>query len=142
VSDHSDGPRSFRDPQSTTHPAHPVTDEVSAAILGDAVVQLTILRSPLSSGDALAELHATLSLLAELNASLPATVAAARDQDHTWHDIARQLEVTPATPAVATANTNVGHKRLRRDGNRPDHQTPAHPTRAIGPLLSRPPRLC
>jgi hypothetical protein len=41
--------------------------------------------------------HAMVSLLAELQISLRATIAAARDQDHTWHDIARQLQITPAT---------------------------------------------
>jgi len=72
-------------------------DDVSEAVLDDAVAQLTLLRSPLSLGDALAELHAMVSLRAELHASLPLTVAAARDQDHTWPDIARQLQITPAT---------------------------------------------
>ncbi len=87
----------FRDPWTTTHPDRPVTDDVSAAILDAAVTLLTLLRSPLSLGDALAELHAMVSLLAELQIALPATVAAARDQDHTWHDIAHQLQITPAS---------------------------------------------
>lgn len=69
--DHSDGPWVFRDPWTTTHPDHPVMDDVSKAVLDDAVVQLTLLRSPLMLGDALAELHAMVSLIAELHASLP-----------------------------------------------------------------------
>jgi hypothetical protein len=97
VTDNSDPPWALRDPWTTTHPDHPLNDEASAAVLDDAAEQLTLLRSPLALGDALAELHAKTSLLAELRASLPATVLTARDQDHTWHDIARQLQITPAT---------------------------------------------
>lgn len=96
MNDHSDGPWAFRDPWTTTHPDRPVTDDVSAAILDEAIRLLTLFRSPLSLGDALAELHAMVSLLAELQNTVSATVATARDQDHTWQDIARQLQITPA----------------------------------------------
>lgn len=97
MTDDSDGPWVLRDPWTATHPDHPEMDDVSATILDHAVVQLTHLRSPLMLGDALAELHAMVSLLAELHTSLPRTVAATRDQDHTWHDIASQLQITPAS---------------------------------------------
>jgi hypothetical protein len=72
----------FPDPLTTTHPDHPVTDDVSAVIRDDAVTRLTLLWSPLSLGDAHAELHAVVSLLAELQVSLRATISSARDQDH------------------------------------------------------------
>lgn len=97
MTDQSDRPWAFRDPRTTTHPDHPVMDDTSAAVLDDAVLRLTLLRSPLSFGDALAALHAKVSLLAELHASMPAAITAARDQDHTWQDIAHQLQTTPAT---------------------------------------------
>jgi hypothetical protein len=88
-------------------------DDLSAAVLDDAVVRLTLLRSPLSLGDSLAELHAMVSLLAQLHASLLVTIAAARDQDHTWQDIARQLQMAPATA-----------RRRYRDSQRRKQPTP------------------
>ena len=78
-------------------PARPVRDDYSAAVVDEAVFSLTMLRSPMRWGDALAELHATTSLLAELQARLAGIVAAARDQDHTWTAIAAQLGVTAQT---------------------------------------------
>ena len=38
-----------------------------------------------------------VSLLAQLRACIPRSVAGARGQDYTWAEIAAQLEVTPAT---------------------------------------------
>lgn len=75
-------------------PAGPVTDEHSAALVEEATVTLTLLRSPMRLGDRLAELHATASLLAELQARLPTVVAAARDQGHDWAGIADALGVS------------------------------------------------
>ena len=117
MTDQSNGPWAFRDPLTTTHPEHPVIDDVSAEVLNDAVTPLTLLRSPLSLYNALADLHAMASSLAELHASLPAAIAAARDQDHTWHDIARQLQITPATARrryreARTSNTADSHVNI------------------------------
>lgn len=86
-------------PGNDPHRAPPpgaVVDEASAAVADEALVTLTLLRAPMRLGDALAELHVTVSLLAELQARLPAVVAAARDQDHSWADIADQLGVSAA----------------------------------------------
>lgn len=79
-----------------SHPAGPVIDEHSSAVLEEATVTLTLLRSPMRLGDGLAELHATASLLAELLGRLPIVVAAARDQGHDWAGIAEALGVTPS----------------------------------------------
>jgi len=80
-----------------THPRRPVIDEVTEAVLDEATVSLTLLRCPMRLGDALAELHATVSLAEQIKARLPVLVAAARDQDYGWDDIADQLGVTDAT---------------------------------------------
>jgi hypothetical protein len=95
TTDHTGGPWLFSDPR-RSHPHHPVIDEHSAAVVADAAVTLTLLRSPMRLGDHLADLHATVSLLAQIHARLPTVVAAARDQGHPWTDIANQLGVTPA----------------------------------------------
>lgn len=78
-------------------PRRPVRDGFSTAVLDEAVLALRVLRSPMRWGDALAELHATASLLAEIQARLPRLVNDARDQDHSWADIADQLGVTAQT---------------------------------------------
>ncbi len=80
-----------------THPDRPLVDDHSAAVLQDAIVELTLLRSPAALGDALADLHAMASLLAQINAWLPIAVASARSQRHSWSEIAAQLEIAPAT---------------------------------------------
>lgn len=76
------------------HPSHAVVDDATAAILDEATVTLTLLRSPMRLGDRLAELHALASLLAQIHQSLPDVVAQARDQGHNWGGIAEQLGVT------------------------------------------------
>lgn|SRR5581483_4535887 len=90
-------PWEFEDPWTKTHPRHAVADDDSAAVLEEALVELTLLRSPLQLGDGLAELHALVSLLAQIKAWLPEMAAEARDQDYTWADIAEQLGVSPTT---------------------------------------------
>jgi hypothetical protein len=50
-----------------------------------------------SLGDGLADLHAMASLLAQLHAWMPLSVAAARKHEHTWEAIGRQLAVTGTT---------------------------------------------
>jgi hypothetical protein len=78
-------------------PNHPLVDEESEAVLQESIKELTLLRSPMMFGDCLAELHAMVSLLAQLRVCIPRSVAGARDQEYTWAEIAAQLEVTPAT---------------------------------------------
>ena len=94
---HAEGDASerFSDPR-RMHPCSAVVDDHSAAVLEEATVALTVLRSPMRWGDHLAELHATVSLLAQIHARLPTVVAAARDQGHSWNDIAGQLGITAA----------------------------------------------
>jgi hypothetical protein len=91
------GPWALDEPWTTTHPDCPFVDDASAAVLDEAVVELTLLRSPMSLGDGLADLHAMASLLAQLHAWMPLSVAAARKQEHTWEAIGRQLGVTATT---------------------------------------------
>ncbi len=85
------------DPWIITHPDHPVVGDDSAAVLEEAIVELTLTRTPMALGDGLAELHAMVSLLAQLQAWLPIAVAGARSQGYSWADIAAQLEVAPST---------------------------------------------
>lgn len=91
------GLSAFDDPRTISHPRHAVIDADSAALLDEAVVELTLLRSPMRLGDCLADLHALVSLAAQVHAWLPVVVAGARDQGHSWDDIAGQLGVAPAT---------------------------------------------
>ena len=73
------------------YPTRARTDGDSASVLDEAVETLTTLRSPMSSGDAGAELHALVSLIVHAQERLASVVADARDQEHTWGEIARQL---------------------------------------------------
>lgn len=104
-----DIPRAFADPCGLTHPDRPLIDDDSATVIGDAIVELTLLRSPAALGDGLADIHAMVSLLAQLHAWLPIAVASARAQDHTWAAIAGQLQVSPAT----------ARRRYRTEDERP-----------------------
>lgn len=85
------------DPWIITHPDHPVVEDDSAVVIEEAIVELTLKRTPMALGDGLAELHAMVSLLAQLQAWLPVAVAGARSQGYSWADIAAQLEVAPST---------------------------------------------
>ena len=82
---------------SITHPAHPLVDDNTAVLIDEAAVELTMLRSPAGLGDGLADLHAMVSLLAQLHAWIPIAIASARRQNHSWAEIAAQLQVTAAT---------------------------------------------
>ncbi len=84
-------------PSARTYPDHPQIDSDSAWILAQAVAELASLRCP-SHGlaDSLADLHASVSLLRQGRAFLPAVVADARAQDRSWSLIAAQLQVSPA----------------------------------------------
>lgn len=92
-------PRDPRDPDgwSLTHPHHPLVDDDTAVVVEEATVELTLRRSLMGLGDGLADLHAMVSMLAQLQAWLPLVVASARSQGRSWIEIAGQLEVTPAT---------------------------------------------
>jgi hypothetical protein len=78
-------------------PAPPLTDDISARLVDQAVASLISMRFPLSAGDATAELHALTSLIAQATARIPGTVADAADQDYPWDDIAICLDITPGT---------------------------------------------
>jgi len=81
-----------------TYPDHPQIDSDSAWILAQAVAELAGLRCPsLGLADSLADLHASVSLLRQGRAFLPAVVADARAQDRSWSLIAAQLQVSPAS---------------------------------------------
>lgn len=92
--EHRDRPWAFDDPRTLSHPGRAVCDDASAAVLEEAAVTLTLLRSPMHLGDGLAGLHALVSLRAQIHAWLPVAVAVARDQGHDWNDIADQLGMT------------------------------------------------
>lgn len=77
----------------------PRTDTDSAAVLGEAVETLARLRTPYWLGDTAVTLHALTSLIAEAQRALPEAVAAARDQDRTWAEIAQLLNISQATAA-------------------------------------------
>lgn len=78
-------------------PALPRTDDDSRAVLSEALESLTLLRFPLSLGDATAELHCLASLIAEAKTLIPHAVAGARDQDHSWDEIATCLGIGTRT---------------------------------------------
>jgi hypothetical protein len=78
-------------------PDHVVIDDDSAQVIEEAVYQLGIYRSPMNHGDGLLRVHVLASLIAQADALLPDAVADARDQDHPWSDIARQLDLTADT---------------------------------------------
>lgn len=84
------------DPSVECYPARPLVDADSAWVLAKAVSDLSCIRCPvLGMTDALAELHATVSLLRQGRAFVPQVVADARAQDRSWIEIATQLEVAP-----------------------------------------------
>jgi|HubBroStandDraft_1064217.scaffolds.fasta_scaffold284901_2 hypothetical protein len=78
-------------------PAAPVTDEVSADALQEAVTSVVLQRFPLSLFDRLAVLNALVSLCAQAHLEMHDAVADARDQGHRWGDIAMCLAVSPKT---------------------------------------------
>ena len=85
------------DPSVATYRAHPVVDRDSAWVLALAVSELASIRCPaLGMTDALADLHATVSLLRQARAFIADIVADARLQDRSWAEIATQLEIAPA----------------------------------------------
>jgi hypothetical protein len=98
------------------YPAKATADECSALVLDEAIGALVVLRAPGLVGDNLAELHAMTSLVAEVNARVPQVVADAKDQGHSWSDIAGQL----GTGTVRTLLRHAGRTRSRRTPLTPD----------------------
>jgi len=92
-----------------SYPPRTLVDAESAAVLEEAIHSLTMLRSPFFDGDALARLHALGSLAAQAEALVADAVGQARDQEHSWADIADQLGV-----ATATARRRYRHHPRRR----------------------------
>jgi hypothetical protein len=72
----------------------PTTDDLTLAVVTDAVETLARLRTPYWLGDTCVHLHALTSILAQANAMLPAAVADARDQGLTWTEIGQLLDLT------------------------------------------------
>ena len=77
-----------------SHPDHIVVDDDAIQIIEAAVYQLSICRSPMGLGDGVLRLHTLATLIAGAGALLPDAVADARDQHHTWTDIAGPLGIT------------------------------------------------
>jgi hypothetical protein len=77
----------------------PVLDDLSRAVLDDAVEALARLRTPYWLGDSGVRLHALASLLAQAHALLPDAVTDARDQDLTWTEIGQLLGLSASTAA-------------------------------------------
>lgn len=85
------------DPSLQCYRAHPLVDADSAWVLARAMAELAIVRCPgLVLGDALADLHASVSLFGQGRAFLPQVVADARAQDRSWGEIAAQLQIAPS----------------------------------------------
>jgi len=104
--------RGLHDPRRPP-PDHAVVDEVSAAVLDEATLTLTLLRAPMHFGDALAELHAMVSLRVQIDTRLAAVVAAARDQDHSWAAIAAQLGLAADSARARYQNLSMTDENTR-----------------------------
>jgi len=76
------------------YPPGPVAADDTARLLDDLLDRLILLRTPMRHGDAGAELHALTSLIAEARGRLGRVVADARDQQHSWTEIAGQLGIS------------------------------------------------
>lgn len=94
-----------------SYPTRARTDGDSASVIDEAVEVLTALRSPMFSGDAGAELHALMSLIAHAKQRLACVVADARDQQHTWGEIAGQLGCSRLSAIVRYAPRSKKRRR-------------------------------
>jgi hypothetical protein len=79
------------------HYIAPTTGEDSRAALDAAIESLGKLRGLEWVGDAAVTLHLLASLITEARSRLPRAVADARDQDHSWGQVADLLGVTRAS---------------------------------------------
>jgi hypothetical protein len=77
----------------------PLVDDLSAAILTEAIDALAALRTPYWLGDTGVHLHALASLLTQAQQLLPEAVAQARDQELTWDEIGQLLGLSGSTAA-------------------------------------------
>ena len=77
----------------------PRVDDDSLEVLNDAIDTLAALRTTYWHGDSSVRLHALVSLIAQAEQMLPAAVRQARDQDYTWTQIGRLLNLAPSTTA-------------------------------------------
>ena len=77
----------------------PVLDEVSLAVVTEAVETIAKLRTPYWLGDTGVHLHALASLLAQARALLPDAVADARHQGLYWTEIGPLLGLSADTAA-------------------------------------------
>jgi hypothetical protein len=77
----------------------PVTDDLSALVLTEAIDALAALRTYAWLGDSTVHLHALMSLIAQAQQMLPEAVADARDQEYTWTQIGQLLNQHPDTAA-------------------------------------------
>lgn len=78
-------------------PGRPFLDDASAMVASEAIIALVANRTPELLGDSLADLHAMMSLLAQIRAWLPKTVIDAVGEHHPWTDVAVQLGVRAPT---------------------------------------------
>jgi hypothetical protein len=79
----------------------PLTDDLSAIILTEAIDALAALRTPAWLGDCAVHLHTLTSPIPQAQ-QLPTAVAATRDQDHTWAQIGQLLNLPRAQQHAAT----------------------------------------
>lgn len=77
-------------------PPRPFTDTASARVLDRAIGSLGTLRDLEWIGDARATIHILTSLIRQAEQLLPDAITEARNQQHTWTDIARALGTTIA----------------------------------------------
>ena len=117
-----------------SYPARSALGDDSARLLNDVIDTLVLLRAPMHHGHAGAELHAVTSIIAEANSRLRRVVADARDQQHTWAEIAHQLG-TSWLHAVARF---AGRTTTRRTPLNPDDNQPRSPLGAAVPDERRP----
>lgn len=69
----------------------PYNDVDSAEVFGEAVSALVLLRAPMWLDDAAVTTSVLVTLAGEAEGRLRDAVAAARDQDHSWEEIAHSL---------------------------------------------------
>jgi hypothetical protein len=79
------------------HYIEPATGPDSEAVIEAAIESLGTLRNLAWLGDAGVTLHLLVSLIHQAEQQLPTAVAAARQQDYTWAQIADLLGVTRAS---------------------------------------------
>ena len=90
--------------------SHPFIDEATLTLVEQAVESLVLLRGA-GVGDVGAALSALASLIVDAQTRLPDAVAAAREQNYTWAEIATRLAST-----ASTARRRYGHYSVWRAG--------------------------